>query len=167
MRFKKTKKEALHEIVEKYRKDGEKWPTTTREIAAWACRQHLYEPERKSVIDQLTLEISHAMREEYFTDKQGRRVRKKHAIREIQDIGDGKHKQLTFWVDIEDAEPKEMQAAFQQRRMQVLGDCRQLKTDVDSYNDNNKYNDSIQMYFDFTEDLIELEKPVEYAGLED
>ena len=103
------------------------------------------------------------MREEYFTDIQGRRVRKKHAIREIQDIGDGKHKQLTFWVDIEDAEPKEMQAAFQQRRMQVLGDCRQLKTDVDSYNDNNKYNDSIQMYFDFTEDLIELEQPVEYA----
>lgn len=165
MRLKKTKKEALQEIIGKYRKCGEKWPTTSREIAAWAQRNGLYEPERKSVVDQLALEISHAMREEYFTDEQGRRVRKKHAICEMQDIGDGKHKQLTFWVDIEDAKPEEMQGAFQQRRMQVLGDCRQLKTDVDSYNDNNKYDDAIQMCFDFTEDLVELEQPVEYAGL--
>jgi hypothetical protein len=29
-----------------------------------------------------------------------------------------------------------MEIAFQQRRQQILGDCRQLKTDVDSYNDN-------------------------------
>jgi hypothetical protein len=48
-----------------------------------------------------------------------------------------------------------MEIAFQQRRQQILGDCRQLKTDVDSYNDN--YNDAepLQMVFDFTDDLAE------------
>jgi hypothetical protein len=39
----------------------------------------------------------------------------------------------------------------------VLGDCRQLKTDVDSYNQNYSAATPIQMVFDFTDDLAELE----------
>ena len=50
-----------------------------------------------------------------------------------------------------------MQIAFQQRRQQIVGDCRQLKADVDGYNEN--YNDAlrVQIVFDFTEDVEELE----------
>ncbi len=50
-----------------------------------------------------------------------------------------------------------MQTAFQQRRQQIVGDCRQLKTDVDSYNENANPDTSIQMVFDFRQDLTELE----------
>ena len=50
-----------------------------------------------------------------------------------------------------------MEVAFQQRRQQIVGDCRQLKTDVDSYNENGDLSQPIQMIFDFTEDLAELE----------
>jgi hypothetical protein len=38
-----------------------------------------------------------------------------------------------------------------------LGDCKQLKTDTDSYNENYNAAEPIQMIFDFTEDLAELE----------
>ncbi len=50
-----------------------------------------------------------------------------------------------------------MEIAFQQRRQQIVGDCRQLKTDVDSFNDNGEPGPTIQMVFDFSEDLAELE----------
>jgi hypothetical protein len=49
---------------------------------------------------------------------------------------------------------------FQQRRQQIVRDCRQLKTDVDSYNENKTPRAPIQMVFDFTEDLRELEAMV-------
>jgi hypothetical protein len=75
------------------------------------------------------------MREEMFTDSQGRRVRKKHAIRDLRELPSGKQEQLVLWVDISDATGEQMLKAFQYRRRLVLGDCTQLKTDVDSYNE--------------------------------
>ena len=50
-----------------------------------------------------------------------------------------------------------MAIAFQQRRQQIVGDCRQLKADTDSYNENNNTGKPIQMVIDFTDDLAELE----------
>jgi hypothetical protein len=55
-----------------------------------------------------------------------------------------------------------MQLSLQQRRFAVLGDCKQLKTDADSYNDNNPHGAEVQMSFNFEEDLAELEQPTEY-----
>ena len=91
------------------------------------------------------------MREEYITHPQGRRVRAKHAARFMQG-----EKQITFWGDIRTASREHMDVAFKQRREQIVGDCRQLKTDVDSYNENENDAGPIQMIFDFTLDLEEL-----------
>ena len=58
--------------------------------------------------------------------------------------------------------PELTRRSAQQRRRGVLGDCKQLKTDVDSYNDNNAHGAHIQMSFDFEPDLKELEQDTEY-----
>jgi hypothetical protein len=50
-----------------------------------------------------------------------------------------------------------METAFQQQRQQIVGDCHQLKNDVDSYNDNINPSQPIQMVFDFRDDLAEIE----------
>jgi hypothetical protein len=50
-----------------------------------------------------------------------------------------------------------MEIAFKQRRNQVVGDCHQLKTDVDSFYDNRSPRNPIPMLFDFTDDLAEIE----------
>jgi hypothetical protein len=50
-----------------------------------------------------------------------------------------------------------MQIAFQQRRQGIVGDCRQLKTDADSYSEAHPEQPPIQPVFDFTMDLAELE----------
>jgi len=92
------------------------------------------------------------MREEYITDPQGRRVRAKHAAR-VLDHGE----QKMLWDDIRMASRDHMHRAFQLRRNQIVGDCRQLKTDVDSFNENANLETPIQMVFDFRRDLEELE----------
>ena len=87
-----------------------------------------------------------------MTDPQGRTVRAKDAARISQN-----GKQITLWADIRTANQGHMERAFGQRRRQILGDCRQLKADVDSYNDNRQPEEPLQVIFDFTLDLAELE----------
>lgn len=154
--MRRTKTEMMQEIVEQYRRAGEPWPATTPMMAGWAIRNGLWKPHRANVLSQCAKDFADALREEYFTDPQGRHVRKKHCFREEQGM---------LWVDIGDAEPEQMHNAFQYRRRLVLGDCHQLKTDVDSYNENNPHGATIQMCFNFEEDLLELAQPTEYAGI--
>lgn len=125
---------------------------TARDIAAWAMQMGLWAPHPGSLIHQCAEELSRAMREEYITDPQGRMVRAKHAAR-MRENG----LQFTLWADIRTASPTHMLRAFQQRRRQILGDCGQLKADVDSYSDNRQPEQPIQVIFDFTLDLAELE----------
>lgn len=44
-----------------------------------------------------------------------------------------------------------MQIAFQQRRQQIVGDCRQLKLDVESFNENRCLDNPIQVVFDLAQ----------------
>ena len=138
---------------------GEKWPATRREIAAWAIRNSLWAPHRSDLIGQCAEQLSRAMREEYITDPQGRAVRAKHAARRNQG-----GEQMVLWADIRNAPPDHMGVALQQRRQQIVGDCHQLKQDVDSYNQNYNYSDPIQLSLDFTNDLKEIEAAADLAA---
>lgn len=142
--------EQLQHIVNRYIEAGEEWPATTREIAFWAMNNKLWEPQRGKILDICAEQLAHAMREEYITDLQGRKVRAKHAAR-ISGT------QQVLWDDIRTASRKHMQTAFQQRRQQIVGDCRQLKLDVDSYNENKNDGKPIQLMLDFTLDIAEAE----------
>ena len=62
-----------------------------------------------------------------------------------------------LWADIRTASSEHMQIALQQRRQQIVGDCRQLKADADSYNENQNTGLPIQLSFDFTRDIMEME----------
>jgi hypothetical protein len=143
----------LQRIVDKYIDSDEPWPATTHQIAKWAISYGLWEPQPSAVIDQCANQLARAMREEHIVDPQGRIVRAKHVARIKL-----RNKQFAFWADIRTADRQHMQIAFQQRRQQIIGDCRQLKTDVDSYNENRNPGKPIQMVFDFTLDLKELEQ---------
>lgn len=142
--------EQLQHIVNRYIEAGGEWPATTREIAFWAMNNKLWEPQRGKILDICAEQLAHAMREEYITDLQGRKVRAKHAAR-ISGT------QQVLWDDIRTASRKHMQTAFQQRRQQIVGDCRQLKLDVDSYNENKNDGKPIQLMLDFTLDIAEAE----------
>ncbi len=145
-------------IVEQYRAAGESWPASTRQIAAWGVERKILVPHPSSIVKRFADDIACAMREDYITDPQGRTVRAKHAARILKD-----GEQMTLWEDIRTAKPQHMQIAFQQRRQQIVGDCRQLKTDVDSFNETAKPIKPIQLVLDFTDDVAELEALFEAA----
>jgi hypothetical protein len=128
------------------------WPAPARELADWAIRNGLWRPTESAIITICAEAFASAMREEYFTDPQGRVVRAKHAAR----ISRGKT-QVTLWGDMRTEDPRFMATAFQNRRRKIVGDCRQLKLDVDSYNENRRPPTTFQLILDFTDDVAETE----------
>ena len=141
----------MQQLVAQYRLSGEPWPAASRTIADWAIGRGLWELPESALRTRCAEDISRAMREEYMTDPQGRRVRVKHPA--TVTVGG---EQMVLWDDIRTASRRHMRISFQQRRRQIVDDCKQLKMDVDSYNDRNPDETPIQMVFDFTMDLAEL-----------
>lgn len=155
----KTYAEQLREIVDDYRESGEPWPTTARDIAVWGYNNDLLAPKTGGIIKQIAQDISRAMREEYYTDPQGRTVRTKHAASLL--VG-GRQKML--WDDIRTANPEHMEKSLKLRRQQIVGDCSQLKRDQDSYNDNNAHGAQIQLSFNFEKDIAERDTLEDYGS---
>ena len=143
-------KEELQGFWHLYRDAGHDDSPTAKDVAAWAITQGLWKPRPADVINVLAEDLARAWREEYATDKKGRRYRKKHPVRLTQN-----GKQLYFWEDLDTAPREHMEMAFAQRRQQIVGDCVQLKIDVDVYNDQHDREEPIQLILDFEDDVIE------------
>lgn len=144
--------EQMQKIVGKYRDEGEAWPASAKVIAAWAITNGLWKAQPSSIISQCADHLARAMREEYYTDPQGRKVRVKHVAIFKRD-----GEQLPLWGDIRSESRDFMERSLQQRRHAIVGDCRQLKNDADSYNENTNKGEQIRLVFDFAIDLKELE----------
>ena len=144
--------EQLQDLYRRYEKDGHMQPFTMHELAAWAYDKGLCQPQRLTIVNRLAEEFARAMRADFQIDRQGRRVRTKHVA--TYERGG---KQYALWADLRVASREHMERSFQQRRQGIVGDCRQLKTDVDSYNENQNTKEPIQLILDFTDDMAEYE----------
>jgi hypothetical protein len=129
--------------------------TSLKDVGLWAINKGLWEPRRADMLRQFSEEMARALREEFYTDPQGRRVRTKHAVRIPPATAGGE--QQSLWGDIRSMSRKDMETSAQQRRHGIVADCLHLKTDVDSFNDNRSPDNRIQVSFDFRADLAELE----------
>lgn len=107
----KSRKEQWRKVIAEYREAHGNVPYKSRDVAIWAQDTGRAGFSHSSITDILAREISEASREEYYTDPQGRRVRKKHAVR-VTEVVDGEEKQLTLWDDIETATPEHMRTAL-------------------------------------------------------
>jgi hypothetical protein len=132
-------------------------------VARWAIDNGRWRAPRFDPARQCARDLSRAAREEFYTDPQGREVRKKHCFTVIDDVG--QHRWL--WVDIVTANRDQMQKSAQARRRMALGDVVQLKTDLSSWNDNNQFGSQIEMSFNFDEDIEEMLHPTVYPGDEE
>jgi hypothetical protein len=139
-------------MVEEYRKEGNRWPATMDEVADWVVGERRYDLTAPRLKKLVARELAQAMREEYITDEKGRRVRAKHPARFRRN-----GRQLMLWDDIRTASRRHMENAFQVRRRRIATECKQVKTDVDSYNDAHPEDPPIQMPLDFTYDVEEME----------
>lgn len=146
----KSYNQQLQRIVADYRASGEAWPARTSTIAEWAIRTDRWALSPSAIISRCAQEISKAMREEYTQDAKGRRVRVKHPAPIPGDQG-------LLWDDMRTAPRLHMVRSFAHRRLQIVGDCRQLQVDAEAYAEMRKDEAPIQMVFDFRDDLAEIE----------
>lgn len=148
----KSRAEFLQDIVRKYQQTGHTLPAAPKDIARWAIDNKHWMPQPEAVVNQCADQIARAMAVEYFEDGEGRRVRAKHAV--VYPEGPKQH---VLWDDIRTAEHRHIEVALQQRRHHITHECKQLKNDVDYYNEYRAPTKPIQMVFDFTLDLEEME----------
>lgn len=149
--------DAMLDIVYAYLESGGQSPIDLDSLARFAMDRGLWAKSASKMLQLCKRDFSRAFREQYHNDQQGRRVRRYHAA-----ISNDGEKQRVFWEDIRTASEEHMEVAFQQRRSQIVGDCRQLKIDVDSYNENNTHGGRYQLLLDFGDDVAELEQPTRY-----
>jgi len=148
--------------IERYRAEvGGNGLLDPHDVALWAYQRGLHKPSLRTVVDAIASDISQLFREEYRTDKNGQRYRAKHAVR----TKTGERTQ-SLWADMDDVNaPREhFVKSFSQRRQQIVGDCFQLKTDVDVYNSKSVLQPPIQVPLDFTLDVEELQLPLRKAA---
>lgn len=145
-----TRNEQLQKAWHLFEKAHGNVPASAREAIIWAVREGLVPLPEVDPYDVLAEDMARALREEYATDRQGRRYRVNHAVRVT------KHGvQHTMWAMLETAPREHMQRAFVQRREQVVGDLVQLATDVDAYNAMHRNEEPIQLVLDFAADVAE------------
>lgn len=148
---------AVKDYIGRYETEvGQSGLINPHDLAEWAYKNGLHKPNIKTIIDAIAADIAQVFREEYRTDQYGRRYRAKHAT--TKKVG---NKTLALWGDLDDpnAPHEHFVRSFAQRRLQIVGDCFQLKTDVDVYNDHRAPAEPVQTILDFTLDVEELQQP--------
>lgn len=144
----------MQRIIGRYERSTGKTSYTSKEVARWAIDNEQWKPQPEALVKKCADDVSRALREEYETDPQGRRARVKHSALIKQE---GEQLATSMWFDSRRATCEQMELCFQQKRKGIVSDCKQLKTDVDSYNENYNQGDPIPIGYDFTEDLLEAE----------
>ena len=142
--------EQLQRVWHAYEDEHGYLPATAREACMWGVSRGMIAAPEYDPYDRLAEDMSRALRGEYATDRMGRRYRKNHAVRVTKG-----GVQCTMWAILGHSAREHMHKAFIQRREQIVGDCFQLATDVDVYNDLHKDREPIQIPLDFRDDVEE------------
>jgi len=131
------------------------------DFAQWALDNRKWFVTPPDPLSLIRRQASQALRDSFELDRQERLVRRyHHVIVEHPDT----HEKIDRWVDITTAPPEQMRLSLGVRREAIYHDVHQLKTDVDSYNDNNRFGATLQMDFNFNVDIEERGFPGEYPA---
>lgn len=147
-----TRNERYQALMQLYKTETGNKVVDMEAMADWCIHRGVELPKPKSARDLLVAQLSDAARAEYRQDpKTGLSYRVNHALRMTKPDG----KQLTLWVDIEDATRPQMLLSLTNRRQQMVGDAVHLKIDEMIWNNHHPDDQPIQLVMDFTEDVEE------------
>ena len=151
----------MQRFIRLYKDETGKRAPDMHAVAKYAEQKGWPLPAPKSAIDLLAREFSQAARQETRKDKEtGLPYRANQSFSEKQD-----DKQLTLWVDTDEATRHQMLKASVTRREQMIGDGLQLTFDVEHWNRVNPKEEAIQMLMDLTPDIEwRMNSPLEDAS---
>lgn len=147
-----TRKEQGADILDRYLKEVTEDPVSLDEVAEWALKEGIFQPDPIDVRKLCRDLIANGARAQKRFD--GKRwYRAKHSVR--TNVGGV---QLNLWADIDlNASHSFMSKSIGQRRRAIADDCFSMKMDADHYNEMNPSQLPIQPILDFTDDVAERE----------
>jgi len=127
-----TRDQQLIDVIDRYMNEVNLQPTSMDEVADWGLRKGLFRPDPLDVRKMFRDALATAARKEKRYD--GKRwYRAKHSVRH-----NNSGMQMSLWADIDkNATRSFMEKSIGQRRRNVVGDCLQLKRDLDHFNEIN------------------------------
>ncbi len=144
-----TKHQEMQRLIRHYKDVTKKTEINMHEVAQFAVGKGWPLPRPIAALDRLAKEFSEAAREEIRHDKKtGKPYRANHAL--TSEYG---AKQLTLWVDIDEAPRKPMLKSLVQRREQMVGDGLQLTLDAMHWNSIHPNEEPIKLPLDLTDDV--------------
>jgi len=146
MRTRMTKRDQLIRIVDEYRAEHDNSPATSREMGDWAVETRRYKLPPFATQRRCAEELSEVMGLDMFTAPSGRRVRRMHAWRD---------QQRTLWDNMNTITRDNMSLALAYRRNTVVGEVKQMKIDLDYFNDLHPDDLALQMSFNLENDLAD------------
>jgi hypothetical protein len=144
----------MQNLAEEFYKTTGRTTASTKEMAKWAIETGKWQRHEDAALRQCAQDFADALREQYETDPATGRRYRTHHVAPVKRGG----KSIMLWADMARAAREFMESAFRLRRNQVVGDCFQLKTDVDTYNDKYNKGEQILLPLDFTPDVEEIEE---------
>ena len=140
------------------------YPVDPKVIAQWAVDNNIWKPEEVSPAEVLRRKLCRAFRHEYITDPQNREVRASFASVEEVMTPDGP-KRMSRFYPIFQAPPPVAQQHFQLERRLVVENAAQLTLDLQSYNDNNDFGETISpIDWNIAKDFAERDMPTDYEA---
>ena len=142
-----TRKERNLRIAREFEAEHRRLPFSLHEVYAWAVAKNLWYAPIDLAEKKFVAEMADTLREEYITTEDGEKVHYYYAVT--------KGRQGSLWANLDTAPRDHIDTSLKQRRRQSLGDCRQMKTDMDYVNRKRFSTQPIQMSFNFDADLAE------------
>jgi hypothetical protein len=144
-----SKKNEILKVIHQYKFETKKTELDMHEVAKWAWQRLGWRlPKPRDPLEQLARDFSKAAAQEMRHDENGRAYRALHAVTTTQN-----GKQLTFWIDIDEAPRRLIHKSLIQRREQMVGDAVQLSFDAEHWNTAHPAEEPIEIPMDFTEDV--------------
>ena len=136
----------MQDIFRRYQEEVSPDPVDLRFVGAWAISRGLWAPRPLDIQTRFAAEMADALREEYRTDKKGRRYRSKLAA--TKGAGQG-----SLWGDIDTAPRSHVVKSIGQKRRAIAHDAFAIRLEVDHYNDEHPHEEQIQLSLNFEENV--------------
>jgi hypothetical protein len=147
----------MRRILDEYEAAGNPWPPIAKEVAKWAVATNRYDVDAKAKVTACAKDLAEAFGSDHFIDGSGRKVRRMAVAPRVVIDDDGKKITRYEWDHVHSATPEHMLQSFRMRYKQCKGDVRQLKNDIEFYNENCLRDGYEQICFDF--DFNEIAEP--------
>jgi len=124
-------------LIEEYRATHGNLPHSMDFVAVWALNEGKIQASRRSIVKEVARRLSRAAQHQHHRDPQGRRVRTYHAAKYQRLTTGGQMVFETMWDHIESMSAEHWRVSSSQRLGQIAGECKSLKTDEESFMENN------------------------------